>query len=270
MDGAQVALPPVGDGFRADLTCEEIRFVSQPGLTAPESQGGFRLLTPNALVASTPQDEPPPEDPQPPSQAARPDRSEQTEPLTPVEHPVMPRQPMPSAALLAETRAAALAEGRALGLAEADVSLRSQKDLLFAQAQTLAVALAQLNEPPVDDVDALARALAVAVARLASERAGQAIDAFPEPFARRITRLAERVAQGTRDTAIHLHPDDLQAVRPLLSGACPPELAALALARLVPDERIARGDADLRAPGLRLADLSCGTDNASLLARVAS
>ena len=104
-------------------------------------------------------------------------------------------------------------------------------------------------------VEALTRSLDTAVARLASERAGQAIDLQPGPFATRIARLADRLAQGMREVSIHLNPTDVQALQTFLAGAGAPELASLAAARLVPDSRLSRGDADLHAPGLRLADL---------------
>ncbi|WP_164609294.1 flagellar assembly protein FliH [Pseudotabrizicola algicola] len=180
---------------------------------------------------------------------------EDTAPLPPAPAPVMPRPFVPSATQLAEARAEALAEGRAMGLAEAEAALSAQRAELTLQAQTLAAALARLAEPPMAEVDALTRSVSEAVARLASERAGLAIDAHPAAFAERIARLGERVAQGMRDVKIYLHPDDIAALLPVLVEGCPAELAALAAARLVPNATLRRGDADLRAPGLHLADL---------------
>jgi flagellar assembly protein FliH len=237
-------------GFRAGPGPAQARFVSQPGLTAPDGPVGFEKRAPLALVTvpRAPEPSPPPviAEPAPP------------EPVTPppVQQAVMPRPLPPAPAQLAETRAVALAEGRALGLADAEAMLRTERDGLRAQASALAAALAHLAEPPVAEVDALTQSIARAVSRLASERAGQAIDIMPAPFAHRIARLAERVAQGIRDVSVHLHPDDLAAIQPLLSEACAPDLSTLAAARLVPDASLSRGDADLRAPGLRLADLS--------------
>jgi flagellar assembly protein FliH len=251
MDGGYSAAFEATEGLRAGHGPVKGTFVSQPGLTAPESRAGFQVRTPAALVVHLREPEPaaPPPiiiEPEPPEAAAPP----------PVQQTVMPRPVSPPAAQLAETRAIALAEGRALGIADAEAALRGERDSLEAQARAFAAALARLAEPPVAEVDGLIRSISAAVARLASDRAGLAIDTMPDPFARRIARLAERVAQGMRDVSVHLHPDDLAAIGPLLSAACPPELSTLAAARLVADPSLSRGDADLRAPGMRLADLS--------------
>jgi flagellar assembly protein FliH len=256
MDGGNSARFDRGEAFVPGLQPAKGRFVAQPGLTAPDAVAGFTRRSPAAMVAPQKPAQVPAEAvaavPAPPPAAPEPAEA-------PAPQAVMPRQPVPSAAQLAEVRAIALAEGRALGLQDAETALRAEREHLAAQARVLSAAVARLAEPPVAEVDALARTIAAAVARLASERAGQAIDTAPGPFARRIARLAERVAQGMRDVAIHLHPDDLAAVSPLVAGACPPDLTALVAARLVPDAGLMRGDADLRAPGLRVADLSGDT-----------
>jgi flagellar assembly protein FliH len=183
----------------------------------------------------------------------------------------MPRDPAPAAEETAAANLRALAaardeafargqaegraEGRAEGLAEAQAAMAAVQAEAAAAARALARALARLAEPPETAVDMLAKTMQAAVARLASQRAGQAIDAAPEPFARRVARLAARVALQQQELTVHLHPADLAAVAPLLAQACPGDLAALAAARLVGDPALARGDADLRAPGVRLADL---------------
>jgi flagellar assembly protein FliH len=97
--------------------------------------------------------------------------------------------------------------------------------------------------------------MTAAVLRLAAERAGQAIDADPAPFARRVAALAARLSHAAADFELRLHPDDLARLAPLVAAGLSADLAGLACARLVADETLARGDADLSAPGLRLADL---------------
>jgi len=168
---------------------------------------------------------------------------------------VLSRQREPDADELARAHAAGLSEGKALGRQEAESEAAASRRALAGTAQALAAALEQLASPPASAADALAKALEQAVAHLASERAGQAIDAAPAPFARRIARLAERVAQGTANLVVRLHPDDHAAILPLLKGATAPDLAILAEARLVPDSGLMRGDAALRAPGVFLSDL---------------
>lgn len=245
--------------FRAEVQQSESLFLPLPGLTAPESYSGFHARTPSALVTSyartgTSSSEVSPSLPDPALLPVAPDpdaRDENSQPQL----AIMPRPSAPNAALSAEIRAAALAEGQALGRAEAEAALSAEREALSVQARAMATALERLTRPPLAEVDALSRALGLAVNRLASERAGLAIDTMPAAFAGRIARLVERMAQGMRDVAVHLHPDDLAALRPLLDAACPPELAVLASARLLPDARLSRGDADLRAPGLRLGDL---------------
>ena len=251
MDGMQPAVFEASEGYLSGHSPEKSRFVAQPGMIAPDGRAGFQGRAPSAFAVPLKLPEP---------VAAAPVAADPVAPvieLPPVvQQAVMPRPVQASAAQLAETRAVALAEGRAQGLAEAESALQDTRESLSAQARALAAALAHLQQPPLAEVDALTQAIAQAVARLASERAGQMIDLLPAPFARRIAHLAERVAQGMRDVSIHLHPDDLVAIGPLLTGACPPDLSTLAVARLVPDDSLSRGDADLRAPGVRLADLS--------------
>lgn len=262
MDGGQTAAFDAPRSFRASPGPMQARFVSQPGLTAPDGHSGFQKRDPLTLV--TPQRAPEPDLAPVAGEPVAIDRAEvldAPEPQAVAAQAVMPRALPVPAAQLAEARAVALAEGRALGLADAEAAMQAERDDLRAQARALAAALAQLAEPPLAEVDALSQSLGAAVARLASERAGQAIDLMPAPFARRIARLAERVAQGMREVSVHLHPDDLAAIAPLLTGACASELATLAVAHLVPDDRLSRGDADLRAPGLRLADLSDGVQD---------
>jgi flagellar assembly protein FliH len=134
------------------------------------------------------------------------------------------------------------AEGRAAALAEAEAGLVPARDAFVA-------ALAGLTGG-TDAARDMAEVIGQAVRRLAAERAGQMIDALPEAFATRVEAMADRVAQGVRAVSVRLHPADLAAITPHLAGC---EVAGAAT--LVADDRLSRGDVEVRADGITLADL---------------
>ena len=138
-----------------------------------------------------------------------------------------------------------LARGIAEGRAAAEAELAPARGAFLAAAARLAVA-----GDPAEDI---AGVLAEAVRRLAAERAGQMIDVLPAAFAARVEVLADRVAQGVREVSLRLNPDDLAAITPHLAG-----FDVLGGAALVADARLARGDVEVRAEGIRLADLIGG------------
>ncbi|ULB09839.1 flagellar assembly protein FliH [Cereibacter azotoformans] len=165
--------------------------------------------------------------------------------------PALPDPVPPDPALLEAARAEGrreghaegLAEGRAAGRAEAEAALSSARDTFLQLA-------ARLSAPTPADTARLAQLIEGAVRALASQRAGLAIDAHPEAFAARIETLADRVAQGLREVTLRLNAEDLRAVAPHLEagGICPPT-------RITADPRLARGDLEVRAEGIVLADL---------------
>jgi len=65
-----------------------------------------------------------------------------------------------------------------------------------------------------------------------------------------VEAMADRVAQGVRAVSVRLNPEDLEAIRPHLAGC-----EVLEGAALTADARLARGDVEVRAEGIRLADL---------------
>lgn len=138
--------------------------------------------------------------------------------------------------------AAGHAEGVVAGRAEAEAALGPARDAFLA-------AMARLEEG-AGLADGLAGVLAEAVRKLAAERAGQMIEALPAAFAARVEAMADRVAQGVRAVSVRLNPDDLEAIRPHLAGC-----EVLEGAALTADARLARGDVEVRAEGIRLADL---------------
>lgn len=174
--------------------------------------------------------------------------------LTPVApEPVAPPPPDP-ALRLAEVRAAALDEGRAQGhadgLAEGLAQGRAEAEAELADARAAFLAAAtRLGTAAPDLSDKIAALMAGAVRDLAAQRAGQAIDTLPAPFIARIAKLADRVAQGMRTVTLRLNPDDLTAISPHLAAT------DLDGATLSPDPTLRRGDIEVRADGIRLADL---------------
>lgn len=212
-------------------------FTGRPPLTVGEAAfKALRLdqvervsLTPVTLVEAEWVEEPPP--------AAAPPE------------PAAPPPPDP-AKMLAEAQArghaAGLAEGQAKGVAEGRAQALAELDA--ARAAFVAAAKGLSHASP-DLSDQIAALLASAVRDLAAQRAGQAIDTLPKPFIARIARLADRVAQGIRTVTLRLNPDDLTAIAPHLAGT------DLDGATLTPDPALNRGDVEVRADGIRLADV---------------
>jgi len=177
------------------------------------------------------------------------------EPAPPDPGPVLPRPPVMSAAKEAELRALGHAQGLAQGRAEAQAELAEALQQARSTAQILAKALRLVSDPPAETATELMQALDQAVSRLASDRAGIAIGSHPDAFAARLAKLAERITRKSEDLAVRLHPDDLAAVGAILTQSCPPDLAALAQARMEADQKLARGDVMIAAPGVALSDL---------------
>lgn len=159
---------------------------------------------------------------------------------------------------LAEARAEGYAQGQAdgreaghaAGRAEGMVAGRAEAEATFGPAREAFLAAVARMEDGAGLADGLAGVLAEAVRKLAAERAGQMIEALPAAFAARVEALADRVAQGVRAVSVRLNPDDLEAIRPHLAGC-----EVLEGAALTADPRLARGDVEVRAEGIRLADL---------------
>lgn len=255
--------------FRPDLRAERGQpvFQAASGLTAPPDAGGFCARTPRDMaVPRTPEAACATSSDTAAASVLRADASiadifelqtqSASAALAPRQPPTARPTPRPAdPEELARAHAAGILEGKAL----AERELVAQKSNELAQLShlrdALVTALRQLAHPPADAADALNAALDDAVARLASERAGQAIDAAPAPFARRLARLAQRLSREGAGLIVRLNPADHAALLPLIAQDCPPELAQLAEARIVPDSGLRRGDAALRVPGIHLSDL---------------
>lgn len=167
----------------------------------------------------------------------------------PPPEPAAPPPPDPALVLAqaqAQAHAAGVTEGHSKGVAEGRAQAMAELDA--ARAAFLAAAKGLGTTAP-DLSDQIAALMAAAVRDLAAQRAGQAIDALPAPFIERIAALADRVAQGMRTVTLRLNPDDLTAIAPHLAGT------DLDGATLTPDPALKRGDVEVRADGIRLADV---------------
>lgn len=237
-------------GFQPDLRegGAVAGFVLTPGLCAPAEAAGFTRrdpMTRRLQVAVSPAEAP--------EEAPAPDPAPRAaEPPAPAPRPIPVTY---SAEQMAAARSEAHREGAAQGRAEAEAEVAAERQDLARAARAMAAAMAALTHPAPARLQELTDALNRTVLSLAAARAGQVIDSMPGPFARRVAALVERLGQGLQEVVVHLHPDDLAVVSPLLSGPVAPELARLAACRLLPDPGLARGDAELHAPGLRLVDL---------------
>ena len=222
-------------------------------LPDPAAPRCFRSVATGELAPMRPVQVPPaPRPPEPPEPVATGLPPSPAVPAAPA-RPAVPPPPRPVMTVPALS-AADIERARAEGRAEAEAAFAAERGGLRQAVQALAAALDRLDHPDTAQIERLARTLDAAVASLAAERAGQAIDADPAPFAARIAELAGRAAHGLSGVVVHLHPDDLARVAPLLDQAVPAHLSALAAARLIADPGLSRGDADIRAPGVRIAD----------------
>lgn len=136
---------------------------------------------------------------------------------------------------------AARAEGHAAGHTEAMAGAAAELD----DARRALLAATEAVARGIDEaLPRLFTSIEGAILRLASERAGLAIDANPEPFRRRIEALVERVVTTGADTEIRLNPEDIAA---LGAVRLPPGIQA--------DPTLARGDAMIRVGDVRLDDI---------------
>jgi flagellar biosynthesis/type III secretory pathway protein FliH len=99
-----------------------------------------------------------------------------------------------------------------------------------------------LTDHAADHHTALRRAMEQTLLTLASDLAGQQIDALPAAFAQRVEELVDRVGKTVDCTQIHLNPEDLAAVAPALKGSDIIEGCILQA-----DESLERGAVDIRS-----------------------
>ncbi len=142
---------------------------------------------------------------------------------------------------LASARAEAYAAGLAAARADAMTELETARDVFIAAHRALVCAPEQ--------IEAFSTQVEQAVMRLASERAGLAIDSTPAPFLRRIEQLATTISEATSDMSVMLNPADLNAIAPHLQDS---QCSAF---RFQADPGLQRGDARLAQPTVLLSDI---------------
>jgi flagellar biosynthesis/type III secretory pathway protein FliH len=99
-----------------------------------------------------------------------------------------------------------------------------------------------LTDHAADHHSALRAAMEQTLLTLASDLAGQQIDALPTAFAQKVGELVDRVGKTVDCTQIHLNPEDLSAIEPALTGSDLVEGCVLQA-----DEALPRGSVDIRS-----------------------
>ena len=146
---------------------------------------------------------------------------------------------------LSAARAAAHAEGFAQGRAEAMAEIGAEGNAARDSFLAATAALTAASDAATATVFA---AVEAAILRLASDRAGLAIDDNPAPFRARIETLAARIAGAGATAEIRLNPEDLAA----LAGTGSAD-------RFTADATLARGDVVVRAGDVVIEDILAGS-----------
>ena len=148
-------------------------------------------------------------------------------------------------------RSAGIAEGQSRG--HTDGYEKGKADALATVEEARAVfdaAVRALTAPAEQSLGQITDVVKLAICRLASQRAGRAIDALPTPFLTRVETLAQRLHLGARNVTIRLHPEDLQAIKPHLGQS-----EILADGNLIADTNLHRGDVSVTAGSARINDV---------------
>ncbi len=134
---------------------------------------------------------------------------------------------------------------------EALVQARAEADAMFDEVRSaFEAALTRLNTAEEEVAATLTTHLETAVRVLASDRAGQKIDDTPQPFQRRIEKMARDIATGAESLVVQMNPADLMAIKPHIKSFSP-----LSKARLAPDPSLGRGDVRLNMDEITFADV---------------
>ena len=142
------------------------------------------------------------------------------------------------------------AEGHAAGLTEGQAKAAGELEATIQKFEQAAQALSQSNAV---DLTRLEASLHDAVARLAADRAGVAIDAMPEGLAGRIEAMVAKIVASTEHPVISLNPEDLAVIAPLAE-----QREALKAYHFEADANLARGDICVSADGISVADTISG------------
>ncbi len=151
---------------------------------------------------------------------------------------------------LAAARAAAKAEGIAEERARLTAQVEAEQAALREARDAFLRVVSRLSEVHPADSATLSAQLTEAVRRLASERAGLAIDDMPRDFLTRIESLAERVSQGVHDVRVRLNPGDFAAIQPHIDQSETIDPGNISI-----DMSLGRGDVIVRTEAVRLEDI---------------
>jgi flagellar assembly protein FliH len=171
--------------------------------------------------------------------------------LVPVAEPVpepAEEAPLPKPPTLEEIQAieqaaheegyqAGLDKGYKEGLAQAQGEMRR----LTAQIEGI---LDNFSRPLARLEDEVTAALGELAVRIAGSLIGRAYDADPVLLSELVAEALDAVGGTSREVEVRLHPDDIQALAPLL--------ALVESARLVPDPTLGRGDLRVHAEAVRI------------------
>jgi len=132
---------------------------------------------------------------------------------------------------------AGLAQGHKEGLAKGEAEIRR----LTAQIEGI---LDNFTRPLARLEDEVTAALGELAVRIAGSLVGRAYAADPALLADLVREALDAVGGTSREVEVRLHPDDIQALAPLLSLG--------AGARLLPDPSLGRGDLRVHAETVRI------------------
>lgn len=188
-----------------------------------------------------------------PSESAE-DAGAETENFSPAEPPKVIDMEAERQAAWAAGHAEAMKEieaARAQAREEALVQARAEADAMFDEVRSaFEAALTRLSTAEEEVAATLTTHLETAVRVLASDRAGQKIDDTPQPFQRRIEKMARDIAAGAESLVVQMNPADLMAIKPHIKSFSP-----LSKARLAPDPSLGRGDVRLNMDEITFADV---------------
>src|SRR5690606_16521011 len=132
---------------------------------------------------------------------------------------------------------AGLAQGHQEGFAQGQAEVRR----LTAQIEGI---LDNFTRPLARLEDEVTAALGELAVRIAGSLVGRAYAAEPALLSELVAEALDAVGGAGRDVEVRLHPDDIQALAPML--------ALPAGARLVPDPSLGRGDLRVHAEAVRI------------------
>ena len=139
--------------------------------------------------------------------------------------------------------------GREAAEAELRATIEAEFETKFDdKIKAFETALIGLAKPQTVDSSTLSKSLQAAVIRLATARAGAAIDELPELMVSRIESLADAAGKNVAAGQVFMHPDDCAVIAPVMAARQEPVI-------IEPDLALQRGDIRIRYNGMEIDDL---------------